>query len=119
MYFIYAKKARRIKIGYSANPQKRICGLQTSSPETLIKLAILDGERELEQAIHSHFHYLREHGEWFKAENELFEWIHEVRRKKYIPFIKLSISDEGLRGKEEHYKKLGYIIVYDFGLRGE
>ena len=115
VYFLYAKKARRIKIGFSDNPKKRICSIQTSSPEPLIQLAVLDGKRELEQALHSHFHYLRDKGEWFRADNELFEWIHEVRKKKYIPFVKLDANDKSLCEKEEHYKKLGYIIVYDFG----
>ena len=115
VYFLYAKKARRIKIGYSDNPKKRICSIQTASPESLILLAVLGGKRELEQAIHLRFHYLRESGEWFKAEDELFEWIHAVRKKKHIPFVKLSndMDYEELKKKEEHYRELGYIIVHD------
>ena len=120
VYFLYAKKARRIKIGYSNNPKRRICSIQTASPENLILLAVLGGKRELEQAIHSHFHYLRDKGEWFRAEDELFEWIHTVRKKKHIPFVRLIANDKNLDKKEEHYKKLGYIIVHDFGeVKGE
>ena len=119
VYFLYAKKARRIKIGYSKNPQKRISGLQTASPEKLIQLAVLNGKRELEQAIHLRFGYLRENGEWFRATDELFEWIHEVRRKKHIPFVKISMNDERLLEKNDHYRKLGYVIVHDYSQEGE
>jgi len=112
VYFIYAKKARRIKIGYSNNPKKRICSIQTASPESLIQLAILDGERELEQAIHLHFHHLRENGEWFRAEGELFEWIHRMRNKRYIDFVRLALNDKHLCEREKHYKKIGYVIVH-------
>lgn len=115
IYFLYAKRARRIKIGFSNSPQKRIPSIQTASPEKLIELAVLDGKRELEQAIHTHFHYLRENGEWFRAESELFEWIHEARKKRHIAFVKLLANDERLQEKEDHFRKLGYVIIHDFG----
>lgn len=111
VYFLYAKKAKRIKIGYSNNPKKRICAIQTSSPEKLIQLAVLKGERELEQAIHVRFHYLRENGEWFRAEKELFEWISAVRKMRHIPFVKISVNDKNLEEKRKKYRESGYIIV--------
>ncbi len=76
IYFLQGKEnAGLIKIGYSATPQKRVKGIQRMSPEPLNILAIIEGDRKKEAAIHSTFAHLRQHGEWFTPAVELLTFI--------------------------------------------
>lgn len=61
IYFIAAPEASRIKIGFSTNPDKRIASLMTSSAYKLETLAVVEGNREQEQALHARFSHLRTH----------------------------------------------------------
>jgi hypothetical protein len=64
IYFIKAKNT--VKIGYSANPEKRIKELQTGNPEKLELLLTIPGNRETEAAFHTYFDRARLEGEWFR-----------------------------------------------------
>lgn len=64
VYFIQAQTGQ-IKIGIAANPELRLCSLQTGSPVTLTLLATCPGGRPLEAEYHRRFAASRLHGEWF------------------------------------------------------
>lgn len=53
------------KVGYAANPQRRLAELQIGSPLWLSLVSTIDGDVSLEQRIHSSLRVFRLHGEWF------------------------------------------------------
>jgi len=75
VYFIQGAPGGNIKIGWALSPERRRSELQCGSPIPLSILASVPGTRELESEHHSRFAHLREHGEWFRPEPELLEYI--------------------------------------------
>jgi hypothetical protein len=65
VYMIRAGADGPVKIGYGANPARRIEELQTAHPERLTVLRVMDGDLRFESALHRHFADLRVRGEWF------------------------------------------------------
>ncbi len=68
-----------VKIGYSADPQRRLGDLQTGSP---VELAIIDtvpGSEDFEQELHARLSANRRHGEWFERHAAL-ELLTQLRR---------------------------------------
>lgn len=78
IYFILAPEAERIKIGYSAYPEKRINQLLTSSPYELEVLAVTPGTQDEERELHRRFAHLRQHREWFTDCEELRNYINQL-----------------------------------------
>lgn len=68
-----------VKIGYSANPARRIAALQTGSPGQLTVLRIMDGGQSFEAALHQHFSRLRVRGEWFSYAPEMLRDLEFLR----------------------------------------
>lgn len=71
LYFIEAVGTEYIKIGRSADPDRRLAQLSTGSPTELKIIGRLGGGAEVEKELHAQFDHLRERGEWFKATPEL------------------------------------------------
>ena len=71
VYFVHNRSANAVKIGFSGNAKSRIAALQTSSPDNLTLLAVIDGEIADEQALHQRFDHLKIRNEWFRAAEEL------------------------------------------------
>ncbi len=69
-----------IKIGFSSEPQKRIVKLQTASPFKLTLVASVPGNKRMETDLHKRFRHLKSHGEWFRGESELRQYIRTMRR---------------------------------------
>lgn len=76
VYFVRAGEA--IKIGYSVHPVKRMSELQTANPEPMELLGALRGTLQDEKAIHADFSHLEIREEWFRAEEELLDFIQEI-----------------------------------------
>ena len=79
VYFIYSEESNAIKIGRANNVKRRLKSLQTAHPHELkvIKTFKVRGGKaaqELENTLHQKFDHLRLSGEWFKAEQELFDF---------------------------------------------
>lgn len=70
VYFVSSEDGR-IKIGTSANVEKRMTALQTSSAVKLTLILTIPGSTDLETELHRRFAHLRESGEWFTAAPEL------------------------------------------------
>jgi len=79
IYFIQSTGDKRIKIGHSDNPVKRLHQLRTgaSSPEPYVILAVLSGGVKREKLIKAKFKKYRSHGEWFNPAPELMQFIEE------------------------------------------
>ena len=78
IYFIQAGQNGPIKIGVSDNPQKRLGTLRTAHYEELELLGAIGGGEDKEKEIHLRFGQYRMTGEWFRAEGELLDFIHEA-----------------------------------------
>lgn len=75
IYFIEAPHCAMIKIGRAEDVAQRMSALQCASPEELLLLWCYAAPLEHEAALHRHFRALRSHGEWFRAEHPLTEYI--------------------------------------------
>lgn len=65
VYFAQSGEHGNVKIGTSQNWESRIAQLQTSHPEKLRVLAVIQGDRQLESHLHRMFKFARVSGEWF------------------------------------------------------
>lgn len=75
VYFLQTAGDRRIKIGYSADFEKRRkqIGKMASSPLTV--LAVMPGTRQLKRELHARFAKHRVHGEWFKPHKSILDYL--------------------------------------------
>jgi cell division protein FtsB len=62
----------RVKIGWSADPKKRLRALISGSGHALVPVGCVAGNLELERTLHKRFEHLRLHGEWFRPDPEIF-----------------------------------------------
>lgn len=75
VYFVYDAEGKRIKIGKSIDPLKRVKALQTSSGALLELAGSLAGNEALEGVIHKEFAADRIVGEWFRLTSRLVDLI--------------------------------------------
>lgn len=73
VYFIRAGDA--VKIGWSADPWRRIREIRTSSSSPAYMLGMARGSKDLERKFHHWFEAQRTHGEWFSATPNLLRAI--------------------------------------------
>ncbi len=73
LYFIRNARRKAIKVGYSHDVAKRLCGLQSSNPDKLMLLGICPGGRSEEAELHVRLAHMHLRGEWFKECPELLE----------------------------------------------
>jgi hypothetical protein len=71
VYMVQAGENGPVKVGFAANPERRIDGLQIGQPVVLTVLRIMEGCRRFEAALHKHFAHLRIRGEWFTHSDEM------------------------------------------------
>jgi hypothetical protein len=76
VYFVAG--ARSVKIGHSVFPEARLQQLQTGSPVALRLLGTVPGGVAEERALHERFASLRTHGEWFRCEGDLANFLRET-----------------------------------------
>ena len=83
VYFIQGEMTGLIKIGLSDHPAGRRYHLQVGSPDKLVLLATIATERALflERELHERFSACRAHGEWFRPDKDLKEYIANVAIK--------------------------------------
>lgn len=77
VYFVRYGDSDKIKIGTARNAAERIRSLQCASPVKIGTLAVVDGDKSLEKAIHRRFAHLkvRGRGEWFTLAPDLQAFI--------------------------------------------
>lgn len=69
-----------MKIGYATDPARRLAELQTGSSHRLRSLAVGEGGRSREAALHVEFGRWRRHGEWFRLPREQVDRLVRVVR---------------------------------------
>jgi hypothetical protein len=104
IYVIRNDRDGFLKIGFSDDPMKRLKQLQTATPYKMELVAVFEGERDLEAAIHRHLRHHRLSGEWFAWSWTVTEL---VRRLQGCPLavdeIEAGILDGGLIAASEFY----------------
>jgi T5orf172 domain len=85
IYFIQeaGNEKAPIKIGYcSGDPISRLQALQTGYPAKLAIICVLPGPQSDEGREHEKWKHLRVHGEWFRADPDLLEYIRSEASEK-------------------------------------
>lgn len=82
VYFI--RGGGLIKIGHANNLGERLRSIQMMSPVIIEYLGCVLGGETLEREIHRKFKHLRKHGEWFKPDAELINYISDLFEKEFI-----------------------------------
>jgi hypothetical protein len=84
IYFIETQGM--VKIGHSVDPQKRFTMLATGCPSRCTLIGVAEGGRAEERALHKQFSDLHSHGEWFRFERPINEYL----RAHAVPIDRLS-----------------------------
>ena len=79
VYFIQC--GDKIKIGFSRSLARRFAKMATDLPQTPTLLHIEAGDARLEKMLHREFRALRTRGEWFKADQRIYE---HIRRRRIV-----------------------------------
>lgn len=107
LYFIQGDISKNIKIGITnIDVENRMYHLQSSDMLTCLKI-VPHWSSEEERVLHKRFAHIRSHGEWFKPDNDLINFIESLPE----PFVyikqktKLRIVRRGFRqGSTEAYR---------------
>jgi hypothetical protein len=83
VYFIQGESGGAIKIGITQDIKKRIAGMQTGHPDTVIELAIIPGDTFMESYIHEMFKEYRLRGEWFKPSEAILVFIKMIKKTNF------------------------------------
>lgn len=78
VYFVRAGTLGPIKIGFASDVRKRLRALQTASAQQLRIIGTIDGQLRDEAAMHKQWAHLRMGGEWFRAEDELLDFVRSI-----------------------------------------
>ena len=79
VYFIQSADDGSIKIGTSKDVPGRIRSIVWETKRQLTLLAMMSGDRDIEQSLHRRFAHARIRGEWFRPVPELLAYISEIR----------------------------------------
>src|SRR3972149_6243576 len=90
IHFISCDALSLIKIGRSADVNKRLSHLQISVGAELRIIKAVPADPWVEIAVHSKFQHIRVRGEWFRADKELLDFIANFK----APERTLSIGEE-------------------------
>lgn len=135
IYFIQeaGDQSAPIKIGFTASdPTKRLGELQTGYPAKLTVLHARDGSIIDEKEEHDRWGHLRIHGEWFRAEPELVEYVRSQRigltdgkhrpEKEAFELVETHYAGckpfrtTGLRKQCPRCWKMGWVFIGDMGI---
>lgn len=75
VYFIGNREQRIVKIGYSADPSRRLPSIQTGSAYPLELFGTIEGSEATELKLHARFAHLHRTGEWFDLGEDLVRFI--------------------------------------------
>ena len=79
LYLIHNTIQNSLKIGVSADPQKRLRSLQTSTGDYLTLIFNIKGKAHLEKQLHKEFADIRLASEWFKFDKRIIERFNGLR----------------------------------------
>lgn len=75
VYFVQNPDTGLIKIGTSHTTPIRMRALAVQEQANLKILGVVTGSYQTEKMLHQYFAHLKEHGEWFRPDNDLLDYI--------------------------------------------
>lgn len=75
VYFVATDDLTLVKIGKARNVASRIRLLRLMNAVPLVYLADVRGYTQVEAHLHRHFRLLRDHGEWFRYEQPIRDFV--------------------------------------------
>ncbi len=75
VYFLHAEHTNLVKIGWTADLNRRLDQLQTGCPHKLRLLGVHIGPRKVEMVYHRDFAVYRQQGEWFLLTREMRRFV--------------------------------------------
>ena len=80
LYFIYSQVLNLVKIGVTTDIRRRFQDIQLCSPVPLRILKTVEAFHavSIESKLHKQFKDLNSHGEWFRFEDELKQYIDRI-----------------------------------------
>lgn len=75
VYFIHAEGTDLVKVGWTADLDRRFDQLQTASPHRLRLLGVHIGLKDVERVYHRDLQPYRQRGEWFFLTPEVRRWL--------------------------------------------
>jgi hypothetical protein len=91
-----------VKIGCSAEPERRFHALSTMSPVALELVALCPGGYSAERYLHDRFREHRSHGEWFREVPEMLEALFALK-------VDVADNEDLLMEAEEWLKEEGAV----------
>lgn len=85
VYFIRAEQVGLVKIGFSADPARRIASLAGGSPLRLDLTVRVSGTQDDERFLHHRFKVDWSHGEWFRASDSILSLIETIKVSGLLP----------------------------------
>lgn len=79
VYFVQESGMGAIKIGFTQDVGARVKDLAAATPHKLTTLVTIEGDHQVERAIHRRFSHARIRGEWFRPVPELLAYIAEIK----------------------------------------
>jgi len=84
VYFFQGELTKLIKIGFTRREWPRIKELQSSGPDNLIPLLVLEGPIQDETSFKRKFAEYKDHNEWFKPAPEIINFIENLAEEGLI-----------------------------------
>lgn len=110
VYFVQAVESKRVKIGLTANPAKRLACLRTSSPEKLNLLLAVPGSKADEVRLHVSNASTRVSGEWFSWSPQI--GLQAESSGRAIAVVPVRVGQDGLcraRVRAKHIERLCWL----------
>lgn len=84
VYFLQSLDSLEIKIGTTGRLADRVLSIKSNIGGDCLVLHVMPGGYELEAALHRKFDHLRAHGEWFRPDPVLVQFIREARDRAIV-----------------------------------
>lgn len=104
VYFARNERTAEIKIGFSADPAKRVVSLRHTERAPVTLLASVAGDRQVERDLLKKFSPSRTTGEWHSPTPELLALIDVTQRRGRLPRVRPELAT--LRLKAEMIAKI-------------
>lgn len=105
VYFVEAVGTDQVKIGFTADPLRRLLTLATGSPHKLRLRRLMEGSTADEAALHRLFRNSRRRGEWFKITPALSRLLSEAERpeRQIMAFIQSRLCESIMEPEDYHH----------------
>lgn len=83
IYFIETPCGQYVKAGYTTDLYPRLSTIQTGNPQELQVMFVIQGDRRVEQEVHSALRPFHVRGEWFRRTKEVEALLSELRKSAF------------------------------------